>query len=145
MKIDIFKTLIEPILLYGSETWTLTSKQQQRVDGTYIRLLMRVKNISWKRHPTKQQIYTVFSQICASLSNKRLPSYKCTPNDHFSISAPPLNKHSFKLLLQCLGLSNRLDGFNMLFCKLAFHKSAVFYCLCMHFWLFFFYSMCKLY
>ena len=35
MKIDIFKTLIEPILLYGSETWTLTSKQQQRVDGTY--------------------------------------------------------------------------------------------------------------
>ena len=30
MKIDIFKTLIEPILLYGSETWTLSSKTTEK-------------------------------------------------------------------------------------------------------------------
>ena len=54
--------IFEPILLYGSETWTLTSKQQ-RVDGTYTRLLMRVKNISWKRHTPKQQIYNNLTPV----------------------------------------------------------------------------------
>ena len=72
MKIDIFKTLIEPILLYGSETWTLTSKQQQRVDGTYTRLLMRVKNISWKRHPTKQQIYNNLTPVSNIIKRRRI-------------------------------------------------------------------------
>ena len=72
MKIYIFKTLIEPILLYGSETWTLTSKQQQRVDGTYTRLLMRVKNISWKRHPTKQQIYNDLGQVSKIIKRRRV-------------------------------------------------------------------------
>ena len=72
MKIDIFKTLIEPILLYGSETWTLTSKQQQRVDSTYTRLLMRVKNISWKRHPTKQQIYNNLTPVSNIIKRRRI-------------------------------------------------------------------------
>ena len=57
IKLHIFKTIIEPILLYGSETWTLSKKMEARLDGTYTRLLMRVQNISWKSHPTKGQIY----------------------------------------------------------------------------------------
>ena len=72
MKIDIFKTLIEPILLYGSETWTLSSKLQKRVDGTYTRLLMRIKNISWKRHPTKQQIYNNLPQVSQIIKRRRV-------------------------------------------------------------------------
>ena len=56
-KLKIFKAAIEPILLYGSETWTLSKNLEKRLDGTFTRLLMRVQNISWKRHPTKQQIY----------------------------------------------------------------------------------------
>ena len=72
MKIDIFKTLIEPILLYGSETWTISSKLQKRVDGTYTRLLMRIKNISWKRHPTKQQIYNDLPQVSQIIKKRRV-------------------------------------------------------------------------
>ena len=34
IEINIFKTIIEPILLYGSETWTLSSKQHKRLGGT---------------------------------------------------------------------------------------------------------------
>jgi len=45
IKINLFRAIIEPILLYGSETWTLTSKQQKRLDGTYTNLLRWVKNI----------------------------------------------------------------------------------------------------
>ena len=69
MKIDI---LIEPILLYGSETWTLSSKLQKRVDGTYTRLLMRIKNISWKRHPTKQQIYNDLPQVSQTINRRQV-------------------------------------------------------------------------
>ena len=45
-KIDLFKACVESILLYGSETWSMTKKLQDSLDGTYTRLLMRVKNIS---------------------------------------------------------------------------------------------------
>ena len=54
LKTKIFKTTIEPILLYGSETWTLSKKLEKRLDGTYTRLLMRVKCLSWKHHPTRE-------------------------------------------------------------------------------------------
>ena len=57
IKINFFKTLIEPILLYSCKTWTLSSKQHARLIGAYTKLLMRIKCLSWKRHPTIQQIY----------------------------------------------------------------------------------------
>ena len=52
-KVYIFKTLIEPILLYGAETWTLTTRQQKRLDGAYTNMLRRVQNIHWSEacHP----------------------------------------------------------------------------------------------
>ena len=57
IKIKVFRATIEPILLYGSETWTLPVRLEKRLDGCYTRLLMRVKNLSWKKHPTLKQIY----------------------------------------------------------------------------------------
>ena len=57
LKIKIFRATIEPILLYGSETWTIPVRLQKRLDGCYTRLLMRAKNLSWKKHPTLKQIY----------------------------------------------------------------------------------------
>ena len=56
-KIRIFRATIEPVLLYGSETWTLSAKQQRLLDGCYTRLLHRVPNLSWKNHPTLETIY----------------------------------------------------------------------------------------
>ena len=53
-KLKIFHAAIEPILLYGSETWTLSKRHERRLDGIYTRLLMRVQILSWKNHPTKQ-------------------------------------------------------------------------------------------
>ena len=55
-KLKFFKAAVEPILLYGYETWTLSKTLEKRLDGTYTRLLMRVQNISWKSHPTKVYI-----------------------------------------------------------------------------------------
>ena len=72
IKIDIFKTIIEPILLYGSETWTLSSRQHKRLDGTYTKLLMRAKNLSWKSHPTLQQIYHHMPRLSQVIRARRL-------------------------------------------------------------------------
>ena len=71
LKIQIFKAIVEPILLYGSETWTLSAKLEKRLDGTYTRLLMRVKNLSWKSHPTKKQIYGDIKPVSSSLKARR--------------------------------------------------------------------------
>ena len=70
-KIYLFQCLIEPILLDGSETWTLTQKNQKRLDGTYTNL-RRVQNIHWNEHPTKERIYGDFPPISDTLRRERL-------------------------------------------------------------------------
>ena len=71
IKIQLFKTLIVPILLYGCETWTLSKRMEKRLDGVYTRLLMRVKNLSWKLHPTKQVIYGDLPPVSSIVRSKR--------------------------------------------------------------------------
>ena len=70
-KIQIFRAIVEPILLYGSETWTLSAKLEKRLDGTYTRLLMRAKNLSWKHHPRKDQIYGDLPQVSSLVKARR--------------------------------------------------------------------------
>ena len=38
----------ESVLLYGSETWTLTKAQEKSLDKTYTKMLRMVLGISWK-------------------------------------------------------------------------------------------------
>ena len=37
----------QSVLIYGSETWTLTKSLEKIIDGTYTRLLRTVFNLSW--------------------------------------------------------------------------------------------------
>ena len=71
-KIRIFRVLIEPILLYGSETWTLSARQQRRLDGCYTRLLMRVLNLSWRNHPTLEIIYRDLPRVSTLVCKRRV-------------------------------------------------------------------------
>ena len=71
IKIKLFCALVEPILLFGAETWTLTTRLQQRLDGTYTNLLRRVQNIHWREHATLKIIYGDLPPISARLIQKR--------------------------------------------------------------------------
>ena len=71
-KLKIFQAAIEPILLYGSETWTLSKKLEKRLDGTFTRLLMRAQNLSWKRHPTKNEIYGTLPPVSDIVKARRV-------------------------------------------------------------------------
>lgn len=46
---------VKSVLLYGSPTWNLIKKLENKLDGTY--LLRAVLNISWKEHLAKEQLY----------------------------------------------------------------------------------------
>ena len=46
---------VKSVLLYGSPTWTLIKKLENKLDGTY--LLRAVLNISWKEHLAKEKLY----------------------------------------------------------------------------------------
>jgi hypothetical protein len=72
IKLQTFKALIEPILLYGSETWTMTRAMEKNIDGCYTNLLKRVQNLNWKDHPTLIQIYNGLPRISSVLSSRRL-------------------------------------------------------------------------
>ena len=65
-----FRATVEPILLYGSETWTLSKKLERRLDGTC--LLMRAQNLSWKRHPSISDIYGNLPRVSALVQSRRV-------------------------------------------------------------------------
>ncbi len=44
---------------------------QDRLDGTYTRLFMCVKKISWKTHATKEQIYGELPPITTTVAHQR--------------------------------------------------------------------------
>ena len=44
---------------------------QDRLDGTYTRLLMRVQNISWREHKTKAEIYGDIPPISSTVARRR--------------------------------------------------------------------------
>lgn len=70
-KLAFFRACVESILLYGSETWTMKKALQDRLDGTYTRLLMRVQNISWREHKTKAEIYGDIPPISSVVACRR--------------------------------------------------------------------------
>ena len=71
-KIRLFLSAVEPILMYGCETWTLTETLTQRLDGCYTRMLRMVQNISWKQHITNNDLYGKLPKLSTKIRQRRL-------------------------------------------------------------------------
>ena len=56
-KRTFFRAVVESVLIYGSTAWTLTKHLEDKLDGTYTRMLRAILNKSWKQHPTNDQLY----------------------------------------------------------------------------------------
>ena len=65
IKIRIFRAAIEPILLYGSETWTLSAKQHQRLDSCYSSSKKSSKSFLEKTSNTSNPLWQSPTNICA--------------------------------------------------------------------------------
>ena len=46
-KVEVFKRLVLPVLLYGCETWTLTSTMRARLDSFGTKNLRRILGYRW--------------------------------------------------------------------------------------------------
>ena len=69
---SFFRACVESILLYGCETWTMNRELEKRLNGTYTRMLMRARNLSWKLLPTSQRIYGTLPTISEVVRERRL-------------------------------------------------------------------------
>ena len=72
LKVEFFRATVEKILLYGSETWTMSAKLTKRLDGTYTRLLRRAKHLSWRTHPARKLIYGDLPQVSSLVKARRV-------------------------------------------------------------------------
>ena len=56
LKIRFFRVSVESVLLYGSESLTLTTTLEEQIDGCYTRLLRAALNISWRDHISNEEV-----------------------------------------------------------------------------------------
>ena len=71
LKRNFFRAVVESVLLYGSEAWTLTTKLERKLDGTYTRMLRVVFNISWKLHLTNKKLYGHIPTLSKTIRERR--------------------------------------------------------------------------
>ena len=73
-KMKVYQACVLSTLLYGSETWTLYSHQERRVNSFHLRCLRRILGITWQdRVPNKNILAQAgIPSIFALLSQRRL-------------------------------------------------------------------------
>ena len=71
-KMHLFKATVKSILLYGSDSWSLTKSLQKRLHGTYTGILRKVQNISWKDKVTNNFLYSSNPCLTEIIRRKRL-------------------------------------------------------------------------
>ena len=71
-KIQVFLTCVQSILLYSSDSWSLTATLAKSLDGKYTKMLRRIQNISWRSHMTNKSLYGNLPKISAVIRKKRL-------------------------------------------------------------------------
>ena len=57
LKRSLFVATVESVLLYGAETWTLTTSLEKSLDGCYTRMLRMALNIPWQDHMRNSNLY----------------------------------------------------------------------------------------
>ena len=71
IKKGFFRTAAESVLLYGSPTWTLTKRLENKLNGTHTRMLRAILNIEWSTHLSKERLYGNLIQIASVINEKR--------------------------------------------------------------------------
>jgi len=72
LKIRLLTSTVEAILLYDCETWSLSKKQEQELDGCYTRMLRKALSISWRKHVTNVLLYGDLPKFSTKIRTRRL-------------------------------------------------------------------------
>ena len=71
MKRSFFQAAVVSILLYGCTTWTLTKRQEKKLDSNYSRMQRTILNKSWRQHPKRHQLYGHLPPIKKTIQVRR--------------------------------------------------------------------------
>ena len=73
-KIRLYKSFVEPLLLYNSETWTLTKKMEEQLDSFHRRLLRIALNYRYPKIIKNSKLYTLTKEapISETIRKRRL-------------------------------------------------------------------------
>ena len=71
-KLKLFRATVETILLYGCSTWTLTQREEKKLDGTYTRMLRVVHNIGWDEKVSNESLYGKLGKISHTMRTRRM-------------------------------------------------------------------------
>ena len=69
-KIETLYYNSESVLFHGSESWTLTKNLTKQIDGCYTRMLRMALNISWRSHPTHEQLYGELPKVSEKVQQR---------------------------------------------------------------------------
>ena len=70
--IRLFRVTVESVLLYGSETWTVTKKLEKSVNGCYTRMLRTALHVHWRQHMNNQELYRSLPRVSETICARRL-------------------------------------------------------------------------
>ena len=71
-KIRLFRATMKSVLLYGSETWSVTKKLEKSVNGCYTRMLRTALNERWQQHMNNQELYESLLRVTETIRSRRL-------------------------------------------------------------------------
>ena len=67
----LFRATTESILTYGCATWTLTQADENKLDGTYTKMLRAVFNINWNDRISNKQLYAGHQKLSQIIRTRR--------------------------------------------------------------------------
>lgn len=107
------RTLVETVLLYGSKTWSFSTRLEKRVDRCYKNPLRRAQNFSQKDHAMLERVYGGLTTIFET-QTKASPVYwsLLSRNNLISHLGCPMGKvrsHKLKYPKVIVRYSGRLD------------------------------------
>ena len=87
IKRRLFVATVESVLLYGCETWTMTTSMERSMDGCYTRMLRMALNVSWREHLSNSQLYRSMERVSTKIRIRRLKmAGHCVRHPELSVS-----------------------------------------------------------
>ena len=71
-KIRLSRVTVESVLLYGSETWTVTQNLEKSVSGCYTRMLRTALNVHQQQHMNSKELCGSLPRISETICARRL-------------------------------------------------------------------------
>ena len=72
IKRRLFVATVESVLLYGSESWTLTVADEKALDGMYTRMLRVALDVSWEEHMRNVDLYGKLPRLTDKIRQRRM-------------------------------------------------------------------------